>query len=132
MATIFTTTGSILNGSETGVRAQFVRLLIINENLTNAASFDLRVFSIADNSVNTPKTPLAHQVFAVAANSATNITVPISAFPIYEVQLGITTATAAIDVTVTTVGVDVIGKIVDSQQYLNTELTQIPALTPVP
>ncbi|WP_438492382.1 hypothetical protein [Paenibacillus sp. IHBB 3054] len=35
-----------------------------------------------------------------------------------------------IEVVVTTVGVDAGGKIVDNQQYLYTELTTIPALTP--
>lgn len=130
MAVFTSTTGPVLNGSETGVRAQFVRLLISNDAVTDFASIEISVFAIDDNSVNTPKVPLARQAFTLNPSSVTNRTIPVSGFPIYEVQLSVTTPNPDIEVAVTTVGVDAGGKIVDNQQYLYTELTTIPALTP--
>jgi hypothetical protein len=132
LATAIATTGPVLNGSETGVRASIVRVLISNTD-TVPATFELLVFSIPDNADNTPKTPIAHQLFALAPLSCKNVNIPIFQFPIYEVQLrAISSNPVQVDTITTVVGVDAQGKLVDSLQILNRDLSGIVNLTPTP
>ncbi|HEY4391071.1 MAG TPA: hypothetical protein VGN02_06950 [Paenibacillus sp.] len=130
MATITLTTGPVLNGSETGVRASIVRVLISNDD-TTPVTYELEVFSIPDTAKNTPKIPFVHQLFEVGALTSTNVNIPIFQIPIYEVQLQVTSNHPE-DTITTVVGVDAEGKIVDSLQIFNSDLSQIRELTPVP
>jgi len=133
MATAIATTGPVLNGSETGVRASIVRVLISNDDITLPATFEIQVFSISDTANNTPKVPIAHQLFALAPLSCKNVNIPIFELPIYEVQLRATNASPTeVDIIPTVVGVDAQGKIVDSLQIFSSDLTPILALTPIP
>jgi hypothetical protein len=132
MAIAIATTGPVLNGSETGVRASIVRVLISNDD-TIPATFEIEVFSIPDNANNTTKIPIAHQLFSIAALTSKNVNIPISGVPIYEVQVQATsTNPVQVDTITTIVGVDAAGKIVDNLQVLNSEITGILALTPIP
>ncbi|MET3209947.1 UNVERIFIED_CONTAM: hypothetical protein ABIC26_002895 [Paenibacillus sp. PvR008] len=131
MATATITTGPVLNGSETGARAQIVRVLISNDDSV-PATFEIEVFSIPDNANNSPKVPIAHQLFSIGALTAKNVDIPIFGAPIFEVQLrGTSSNPTQVDTITTVVGVDAGGKIVDNLQFLNFELIGIAALTPI-
>jgi hypothetical protein len=91
MATAIGTTGPILNSSELGVRALIVRILISNDD-TIPATFEIEVFTIPDNADNTTKIPIAHQLFSIGAPYQQKCDIPISGFPIYEVQVKATSS----------------------------------------
>jgi hypothetical protein len=132
MATATVTTGPILNSSETGARASIVRVMIVNDDSV-PATFEIEVFSIPDNANNSAKVGIAHQLFAIAANASKNVNIPIFQVPIYEVQLSATSSNPTQVNTIPTVtGIDSTGKIVDNQQFLSNFLAGIQALTPIP
>ncbi|MCZ8513588.1 hypothetical protein O9H85_14320 [Paenibacillus filicis] len=120
------TTGYITNTKDVGTAASNVVVNMVNENTTNAATVEVRIFYSLVPDV---KIPLYVTTFTLPVNSIKRNTYFIQGVLAYEVQFNVTSVTPT-DVVVSTFGLDQFGNLVIEQGIIQSDMTAISALSP--
>ncbi|TYP74497.1 hypothetical protein [Paenibacillus methanolicus] len=103
-------------------------VLISNEDLAATAIIELEAFLVPLSAAGVPRIPTAHQLFSLAPLAVSTREVGIAGFPAYEVQFNVTGANVVIDVFAHDAG----GNLNAAQRVLQSEVSPISAITPVP
>ncbi|MQR85368.1 hypothetical protein GFV16_05335 [Bacillus megaterium] len=121
------TTGVITNTRDFGTAATNIVLNTRNLNLTSSATITVQIFGSTNSS---SFTPLYQAGFVVAPNSIDIRQFLIAGNVAYEVQINVNAVTNS-QVVMSTFGIDQFGNLAPSTRVLQSELTSIPALTPL-
>ncbi|MCD1260598.1 hypothetical protein B5M42_017485 [Paenibacillus athensensis] len=122
------TTGLITNTRDFGTAATNIVMNTRNLDQFNSATILVQVFGSV-NSVTF--NPLYQTAYVVGANSNDVREFYISGNVAYEVQIGVTSLQPA-NVVLSVFGIDAFGNLVANQRVLQSELTTITALSPIP
>jgi hypothetical protein len=120
------TTGYITNTRDVGTAASNVVVNMVNENTTNTATVEVRIFYSLVPDV---KIPLYVTTFTLPVNSIKRNTYFVQGVLAYEVQFNVTSVTPT-DVVVSTFGLDQFGNLVIEQGLTQKDMTTISALSP--
>lgn len=121
------TTGYMTNTRDFGTACSNVVVNLVNEDTVNAATVTIQIFF---SLVPDTKTPLYVTSINVPANSIARRTFFIQGVLAYEVQYNVASAAPA-NVVLSNFGLDQFGNVVQEHRVLQSELTTIPALSPV-
>ncbi|ANE45433.1 hypothetical protein SY83_02820 [Paenibacillus swuensis] len=122
------TTGIIVNGGVYGNTAASYTLSISNESLVNGATIQMHAFYVNNLLI---REPLYQFVFFVPANTIDLRNFSVFGFIGYEVQYQATTPTPN-EVVATVFALDINGNLIANQKALQSEMTFLPQLTPIP
>ncbi|AUS28287.1 hypothetical protein MMB75_17735 [Paenibacillus sp. P2(2022)] len=121
------TTGYMTNTRDFGTACSNVVVNLVNEDTVNAATVTIQIFF---SLVPDTKTPLYVTSVNLPANSIARRTFFIQGVLAYEVQYNVVSAAPA-NVVLSNFGLDQFGNVVQEHRVLQSELTTIPALSPV-
>ncbi|MCP3779734.1 hypothetical protein MKY98_20700 [Paenibacillus sp. FSL M8-0228] len=121
------TTGYMTNTRDFGTACSNVVVNLVNEDTVNAATVTIQIFF---SLVPDTKTPLYVTSVNLPANSIARRTFFIQGVLAYEVQYNVASAAPA-NVVLSNFGLDQFGNVVQEHRVLQSELTTIPALSPV-
>ncbi|MBE0335667.1 hypothetical protein [Paenibacillus sp. 23TSA30-6] len=121
------TTGYMTNTRDFGTACSNVVVNLVNEDTVNAATVTIQIFF---SLVPDTKIPLYVSSVNVPANSIARRTFFIQGVLAYEVQYNVVSAAPA-NVVLSNFGLDQFGNVVQEHRVLQSELTTIPALSPV-
>ncbi|MET3208412.1 UNVERIFIED_CONTAM: hypothetical protein ABIC26_001348 [Paenibacillus sp. PvR008] len=121
------TTGYMTNTRDFGTACSNVVVNVVNEDIVNAATVTVQIFF---SLVPDTKIPLYVSSINVPANSIARRTFFVQGVLAYEVQYNVVSAAPA-NVVLSNFGLDQFGNIVQEHRVLQSELTTIPALSPV-
>ncbi|MDY8046789.1 hypothetical protein ACYCS5_09000 [Paenibacillus sp. SEL3] len=115
------------NTRDFGTACSNVVVNLVNEDTVNAATVTIQIFF---SLVPDTKTPLYVTSVNLPANSIARRTFFIQGVLAYEVQYNVASAAPA-NVVLSNFGLDQFGNVVQEHRVLQSELTTIPALSPV-
>ncbi|APQ60959.1 hypothetical protein MHB54_18845 [Paenibacillus sp. FSL M7-0802] len=121
------TTGYMTNTRDFGTACSNVVVNLVNEDTVNAATVTIQIFF---SLVPDTKIPLYVTSINVPANSIARRTFFVQGVLAYEVQYNVVSAAPA-NVVLSNFGLDQFGNVVQEHRVLQSELTTIPALSPV-
>lgn len=121
------TTGYMTNTRDFGTACSNVVVNVVNEDIVNAATVTVQIFF---SLVPDTKIPLYVSSISVPANSIARRTFFVQGVLAYEVQYNVVSAAPA-NVVLSNFGLDQFGNVVQEHRVLQSELTTIPALSPV-
>ncbi|MBE0340910.1 hypothetical protein E4V51_06435 [Paenibacillus sp. 28ISP30-2] len=121
------TTGYMTNTRDFGTACSNVVVNLVNEDTVNAATVTIQIFF---SLVPDTKIPLYVSSINVPANSIARRTFFVQGVLAYEVQYNVVSAAPA-NVVLSNFGLDQFGNVVQEHRVLQSELTTIPALSPV-
>ncbi|KEO77939.1 hypothetical protein EL23_15120 [Paenibacillus polymyxa] len=121
------TTGYMTNTRDFGTACSNVVVNLVNEDTVNAATVTIQIFF---SLVPDTKIPLYVTSVNLPANSIARRTFFVQGVLAYEVQYNVVSAAPA-NVVLSNFGLDQFGNVVQEHRVLQSELTTIPALSPV-
>ncbi|WP_235322319.1 MULTISPECIES: hypothetical protein [Paenibacillus] len=121
------TTGYMTNTRDFGTACSNVVVNLVNEDTVNAATVTIQIFF---SLVPDTKIPLYVSSVNLPANSVARRTFFVQGVLAYEVQYNVVSAAPA-NVVLSNFGLDQFGNVVQEHRVLQSELTTIPALSPV-
>ncbi|WP_223821949.1 MULTISPECIES: hypothetical protein [Paenibacillus] len=121
------TTGYMTNTRDFGTACSNIVVNLVNEDTVNAATVTVQIFF---SLVPDTKIPLYVTSINVPANSIARRTFFIQGVLAYEVQYNVVSAVPS-NVVLSNFGLDQFGNVVQEHRVLQSELTTIPALSPV-
>lgn len=121
------TTGYMTNTRDFGTACSNVVVNLVNEDTVNAATVTIQIFF---SLVPDTKTPLYVTSVNLPANSIARRTFFVQGVLAYEVQYNVVSPAPA-NVVLSNFGLDQFGNVVQEHRVLQSELTAIPALSPV-
>ncbi|WP_338532789.1 MULTISPECIES: hypothetical protein [Paenibacillus] len=121
------TTGYMTNTRDFGTACSNVVVNLVNEDTVNAATVTIQIFF---SLVPDTKIPLYVTSVNLPVNSVARRTFFVQGVLAYEVQYNVVSAAPA-NVVLSNFGLDQFGNVVQEHRVLQSELTTIPALSPV-
>ncbi|MEK5375019.1 MULTISPECIES: hypothetical protein [Paenibacillus] len=121
------TTGYMTNTRDFGTACSNVVVNLVNEDTVNAATVTIQIFF---SLVPDTKIPLYVTSVNLPVNSVARRTFFVQGVLAYEVQYNVVSA-APSNVVLSNFGLDQFGNVVQEHRVLQSELTTIPALSPV-
>ena len=121
------TTGIVTNTKDFGTAATNIVVSTRNLNLASSATITVQIFGSTNSS---SFTPLYQSAFVVAPNSIDIREFLIAGNVAYEVQINVNSIPNS-GVVMSTFGIDQFGNLVPATRVLQSELTEIAALTPL-
>ncbi|MGO4951766.1 hypothetical protein [Paenibacillus sp. DRB1-1] len=121
------TTGYMTNTRDFGTACSNVVVNLVNEDTVNAATVTIQIFF---SLVPDTKIPLYVTSVNLSVNSVARRTFFVQGVLAYEVQYNVVSAVPS-NVVLSNFGLDQFGNVVQEHRVLQSELTTIPALSPV-